>query len=352
MSTRSRRIALGSVRSVVAVTAVVGFAACGGNGSAEGTAPTTTAATRSVDRAHSVDLAQGETAGIASQLVTVPGYRYEDPDADEVMSITAMLDAQAEVLGNPDLFRAVSLHSIVSEDPNQNTARAGSGLRETGFLRLIEFAPPPRAGARGDIAKIGTGGFPEVGSFTVAGTKVFVLEDETAPESRYYLVWFRHGVQGIFDGADRAPLERWTRAYLAIPEREPEESDRLAAALKPIPGYVYANWWEDTVLPDLGRIFVGSTASSVHAVSGIDEGVGGLMLADEVTGTLDDLAARAVGSSGSPMESRVVAGVPVRVIASDSSDTVSFVWMRDGIAGAFVGEPASGATFLARFLAA
>lgn len=343
-----------ATNALVAAVIAVGLVACGGT--------TYDGSPQSPSRsAHGPELAEGETAGIASQLVSVPGYRYVNVSRREVEEILGNLRGWAEKFGAPEFFRAVSMHSVVADDPAENTARAGSGLRETGFLMLFEFSDAPPAGLEGTLVRRIAGLHTPLGYLKVADTEVVVIERQGQPQSRYQLFWYRHGVLGQVDGADIEPLERWVRAYLSIPEREPEETDRLAEALKPIPGYAYVNWWEEEIHAGLERIFAGATATSSHLVVDRDGRTGGLMLAEIDLTTLDEVATRVEVEMGGVAEALTIAGVPVRRITvgrplsgigDQPAQMATVLWRRNGIAGVFLGDPDDGGTFLARFLAA
>lgn len=224
---------------------------------------------------HLEELAQGETPGIASQLVEVDGYSYEDVEDDEVAAIHEYLTAIEDEIGVAEFFRAVSLHSIVSEDEDQNTARRADGAYETGFLQLLEYSEPPPVGV--EPARTSVSDDDPIDSFTVGDIDVFVFEDPESPDSRFTLAWDRHGVTGSLDGADRAPLERWVRRYLELPERQPNESSTLSDQLHRVPGYAYVNYWDDSTNDLLVELLSGRAASA-HAVVDRDGAIGGLWL--------------------------------------------------------------------------
>ena len=107
-------------------------------------APTTTSApTNGTD--HTTELANGESEGIASQLVDVPGYTYVDPPEAEVNDTLDILSSGAE-RGLPEV-RAASLHSVVADDESQNVSHAASDGSEAGYLKLFEFWESPPVGS-------------------------------------------------------------------------------------------------------------------------------------------------------------------------------------------------------------
>jgi hypothetical protein len=336
----------------VVIAMSVAFGACGSSGKTS--APTTSSAQLSPSTTvrpatdHQTNLAQGETAGIASQLVPVPGYRFVDASKAEIEAALAVQNQQAQANGVPNFFRALSLHSVVGDDPTQNTTQNG---REVGFLQLREFNPAPPAGSDEQAAKLSSQGNRQIGRFTVAGTTVYVLEGPSSPDSRYMLAWVRHGVQGVIDGAQRASLEKWVSNYLAIPEYQPNETDQLAAQLKPVAGYVYANWWENTTRSFIDKVFADAVASSAHAVGNSDGTIGGLVLASTGPKTLDELNAKLEAATGATFKATTIAGIPVR---TGSVNGVNYyLWVRNGIGGAFTGgQTAADAAFIQKYLAA
>jgi len=171
-------------------------------------------------------LAAGETALIASQLTTVPGRHYVDITKSELNDQLSMIRSSAQKAG--DSMPAVSLYSVVADDPAQNPARTASGSSETGFLTLVEFATAPSLGERENLPSSSKG---YTGREVIDGTTVFKFTDASRPDSKYTYVWLRHGVLASFDGATKAPTERWVHAYLAIPELQQTEPSRLSSSL-------------------------------------------------------------------------------------------------------------------------
>ena len=333
--------------------ALAGCGASGGTGRADSSSttrpPTTTsdATTTIVD--HQADLAEGETAGIASQLVEVPGYEYTDVSPTEVDGALKILQRDLAVLGD-DPVRAANFHSVVADDPSLNTASGSTGP-ELGYLRLLEFTTPPPSDLTSTATRIGTSGLDEVDQFDVDGVEVVAFEDPSSTNSRWTLVWLRHGVQGVIDGATREPLEDWVRSYLAIPEREPTEDDQLADALRPVPGHAYVNTWDDELVAAVAPLLDGHPGS-IHSVTDDTGAMAVLVLADtgdplDEQGLVDLLGE--LDPSGTA-RSTEVAGLPVATLTSDGA--TSWAWSDGDVTGILVApDDAAQKGFLEPYLA-
>ncbi|MFN8025077.1 MAG: hypothetical protein U0W40_01610 [Acidimicrobiia bacterium] len=314
--------------------------------------------------AHETELAEGETAVIAANLVPVKGTCYVDVSADEQAAELLMVSQLTDSEGT-SLVESVSLHSVISNKAAENTARAGNG-RELGFLELFAFTPAaaPPAGIEEQLVSVFTNG-DEVGSFTANGTKVYVFSDPTSRDSRWYLAWVRHGVAAVLDGATRPLLEKWTRAYLAKPVLVGDESAALSKALVPVDGFVYANFLpEGTDFESLHQGFVtdpiGDVAWSSHQVVNSEYPVGGLVLAEAPTSMTTESYAQALQqgtlSTATLVGIETIGSTPVAhfTISSggangDGADI--FVWVRDGVAGVgMTSYPADYQPFLEAFL--
>lgn len=321
-------------RRAALVVAGLLLSSCSAPGQDDAAPSTSREDTTAVD--HQEELAEAEDLGIASQLVDVPGYRYDDIDPREVDGILQILEAAEDDMGIPEVYRSVSLHSVVADDPTQNRSRRGDGAYEVGFLALIEFVEPPPATASETWSIFSADGREPIDELALSGTTVWVFEDPSAPESRYKLVWLRHGVQGNLDGAELEPLTTWAEAYLAIPEREPEEDDLLARSLPDVDGFAYVNYWDPSITEDLGELFLEDPAS-VHAVVDAEGTVGVLSLVDvppPFDG--DDLADEVDALELTDPVDEVVAGVTT-IRGTDPSGTwQARVWWRDGVLGAFI----------------
>ena len=181
---------------------------------------------------HTTELSTGESRILAAQLVEVPGYTYQDVSEDESKRIRNNLREWAQAVGVPeDIFSAVSLHAVKADDSSQNTALGSLGL-EVGFLSLSEFSEAPPAGA---IGQLGAGYQDSIDEFEVDGVTVRVFETPDSADSRFTYWWFRHGVQGMLDGATREETQRWVTDYLSQPVRVGAESGLLGAALSRSP---------------------------------------------------------------------------------------------------------------------
>ena len=311
-------------------------AACGTSGGDRSTAPTTsrpaatsttqpkgsTTTTTPSDR-HQTDLADHETPGLASQLTEVPGFRYVDISKAEVAGQIDYLHGIEDEMGEDDFFRSASFHSIVSDRAADNTSRTASGGREAAFVSLMEFSSPPPAGYDEEVVTGAIGSEP-ASHFSVAGTDVYAVEFPDTPDSRYRYAWLRHGVLGDVDGRDRAVVERWLRAYLARPEREPQEDDALAAQLRPVDGFAYANVWDEDVnavadgLLDEGR-------ASTHAVADA-KGAAGVLWLIEQGSDLDATMLAAQVAELAPSGLAATSDVDGTTVATSMTDEGRKVW--------------------------
>lgn len=191
--------AVGALVVPVLLVCVLG---CGGDGDRGAT----------VD--HRTDLASEETLDVTAHLVAVPGYEYVNVSDGEIGDVADVLERTEEGLGE-DLFGGFSLHSVVADDPEQNTTRARSG-DEVGFLALIGFNEPLPKDLEQDVASRAFGAEPN-DVLSVAGTTVYLFIDDTRVDSRYTYVWFGGDHQANFDGAAIEPLDTWLGRYLAQP---------------------------------------------------------------------------------------------------------------------------------------
>jgi hypothetical protein len=314
--------------------------------------------------AHETELAEGESAAIAANLVSVKGTCYVDVSAVEQEAMLLQVSRLTDSEGT-QLVSSVALHSVVSSKAAENTARAGSG-RELGFLELFAFTPAaaPPAGIEEQLVSVLANG-DEVGKFAVKGTTVYVFEDPTSRDSRWYLAWVRHGVAAVLDGATRSLLTQWTRAYLAKPALVNGESATLAKALVPVDGFAYANYVpEGTDADSLHTMLVadpiGDVAWSSHQIVNAEHPVGGLVLAEAPAGMTTETYAQAL-QQGSFATATLVGTETIGATTAahfsmggggatgDGGDV--FVWVRDGVAGVgMTSYPAEFQPFLAAFL--
>ncbi len=300
---------------------------------------------------HQRKLAHLETPSIVANLVPVPGYCYVDISKGETEMIIAALENVERNVGIDDLFASASAHAVVAWDPHQNTAHAGSG-KETGFLVLYAFTNAPPAGIDEQLATA-TSGLPVAKTLDIAGTWVFRLDDPRSEDSRYFYTWLRHGVQGVIDGADRAPLEKWLRRYLAEPVRVGSETSRLSSALVPVPGFAYVDFDLGSLAKDFVTVPLGKVPYNAHQIADAEGSTGGLVLAEAPEGVstaqyVEGLQERGFG--GDDAGQMVLGSTTVEHLTIDEGD--AYVWVRDGIAGVFVAVDADRATpFLAALLA-
>lgn len=330
------------------LAAVLALAACGGGSSGNAGSTTT------VD--HRAVLADHEVPDLAVQLVAIPGYSYVDPPATEIAQGLAVFHEIEQRAERPGLFTAVSFHGVVADDRTQNHSHTAGGGVEVGYLTLNEFAVAPPAGLEDDqnyfIGVIGK----EVAAPTrldLSDTSVFKFDDPSAPDSRFVYLWIRHGVEGYFDGADAASMERWLGRYLSAPALSPNESPELAHRVIPLAGFVYVN---ATEIEALSRAIVdafGAVPSALHKVADGVGSIGVLSLAELEKPLAADEAAMAVfGNLGLPVgdsKGREVAGVQVFVF--QTSEGVLYSWATGNVVALFSAnrEPA-GQTFVEALL--
>ncbi len=344
---RSRESRTGrALRRLVLVGTVVVGVVLGGCGTSDDSSRSSTSESKGAATSgpsttlsdHQKHLVAGETISVTAQLVPVPGYRYEDVPKAEVEAALKQLREFEKSNGAAagEIYSAVSLHSVVAEDPAQNTARAGDS-NEVGFLRLVESAQQLPVGIEEEVAKGFSGGVNQIDTLTVSEIPVYVFEDPASTDSRYYYVWIRDGVLGAVDGATRPELERWLTAYLAEPVLLPNETGRLSAALVPVSGYVYANDTDGFLTSSWITKPLGEVPNSFHLVADTEGTMGELLLAEvEPSMTTQQLTSTLLASVGDEFTSvgtSQMGGVTVEHLTGP--DDV-FAWTRDGIAGIYL----------------
>ena len=297
----------------------------------------------------------GETMLIAAQLVPVPGYACKNVSlAERKLSEEQIRKEEAASGGQQgEMFSSLSFHGVVAEDESQNTAR-GSGGAEVGFLQLLQLTDVPPAGFEEQMGEKFSG-YPVVDSFEVRGTKVWVSQNDAAPDSKYTYVWIRDAVAAAFDGATRPETEKWVRKYLAIPALEPGETGTLSRALTPTPGYEFGNYLDPIVRRDWVTAPFGKGADySLHKVADADHTVGGLVLVDTGGSPTSSEQAQQVAEAfegatvGTPS---TVAGTEVVPVSTDQGE--AFVWVKDGVTGIYLSDsPDTAPPFLTAFLGA
>ena len=196
---------------------------------------------------HAANLARGETAALAAELVEVPGYFYEDVGDKE---LEAELDDVSRLAPLGASFHGVRLVSTGDE---------------IAFLALLAIDPTDAVHSRAYEDRFGPGmtGAEDVLRNTFSGQTVFLAEDPTALASRYKYVWDRHGTFGWVDGPDRAALERWLKAYFATEVVLPGENPKLVERLVEVPGFTYTNETRAAfVQPFSGEAFGGADYSA------------------------------------------------------------------------------------------
>jgi hypothetical protein len=330
-----RRLARAAMAVVMGMVLALALGGIGEPAAGRGGAPRRTdpcPGTSVVDHQHSLQV--GETPDLAANLVPVKGYCYVDVSKGEAqMTVDALQSVNDE--HNEFFFSAVSLHSVRSRIPPDNTARGSTG-RELGFLKLISFGPEfaPLAGEDEQIAEASVGG-DMIDRFTVHGTKAFLFVDRSSRDSRYHFTWVRHGVQGDLDGATRAPMEKWVRKYLAATVLVGTESSNLVDALVRIDGYAYADYPDDEITETWVKGPLGAVPSSQHQVVDDTQSIGGVVLAEvPASMTTDEYVARlgAYGLRGATAEEGVtIADARVARFTIDQGQV--YVWVRGGIAG-------------------
>lgn len=192
-------------RTAAFVTALVlSLASCGGGSD-----------NAAEDADHQHDLALEETAEVTAHLVPVPGYRFVNVSGLEIGDAADYFDEFERQIGG-DLIDGFSLHSVVADDPSQNTARDRRGNDEVGFLMLVGYTEPVPSELEADLA-VGIAGEPLDEVITIEGTTLHLFENEEEPDSRFTYIWFGTDHQAGFDGADREPMEAFLREYLSQP---------------------------------------------------------------------------------------------------------------------------------------
>lgn len=225
---------------------------------------------------HQTSLSAVESAFLAVHLTPIDGYSYVDADDFEIDRTIALFESiEAEL--DLDVFGAFSLHSVVADDPSQNTARTRNRKLEVGFLGLVQFNNVVPAGMDEQVASSSFGGMP-IDRLEISDVPVFVFDNANSVDSRYTYTWLQHGVQGFIDGADREPLERWVAAYLEVPKLAPNETVELEALLTPVDGFTYADF-DTAVQPEIADT-LGQYSYSAHLVSDSEDSIGVVLLVE------------------------------------------------------------------------
>jgi hypothetical protein len=296
---------------------------------------------------HQTDLSIGESSFLAVYVVPVAGYSYVNADDSEIEATIELLDSVESDAGY-DLFGAVSLHSVVADDPSQNTARTRSGNAEVGFLGLVQFNEVVPAGFEEQAASNSVGGAP-IARLEMSDIPVFVFEDPESADSRYTYAWFEHGTQAFIDGADQEPLERWIDAYLQIPKLTPNETVELDALLVALERFTYANF-DPAIQPEIDEA-LGQYPYSAHRVADTEDVIGTLLLVE----SSDDspFATLIEGFGFERTVTKNVDGVTVDYWASVDDPTMAFMeWTQNNYHGGLAtnAEDAAATTdFLAEF---
>jgi len=299
------------------------------------------------DENHQEELATGETPAIVSHIVPVDGYTYLDASESEIRGAIDRLGSIEEGAGE-DLFEAVSLHGVVSDDPSQNTAGRSDGGFEVGYLNLVQYSNAVPYGIDEQLAT-GMYGDSPIDRIDIAGIPVFVFENSKMPDSRYTYGWLEHGVQGAFDGADREPLERWLTAYLGTPKLSEHETAELYSQLTAIAEFTYSDFdfvdGEELLAP------LGDIAHSTHKVADRSGKLGTLVLVET-----DDTAplAQMMADLGINLAGEIeVSEQPVQTLdgTADGIDAYGFIWTDSGISGS-LGTNADDLARAKRFLEA
>lgn len=225
---------------------------------------------------HQTDLSTGESPFLAAYVVPVDGYSYADADEFEIDATIELLDS-IERDNDYDYFGAVSLHSVVADDPSQNTARTQARKLEVGFLGLVQLNDVVPAGLEEEVASNARGSMP-IERLEMSGVPVFLFEAPDSVDSRYTYSWFEHGAHAFIDGADREPLERWIAAYRNVPKLAPNETARLDALLVPLEGFTYANF-DPAIQPEINES-LGQYPYSAHRIADTEDAIGTLLLVD------------------------------------------------------------------------
>jgi hypothetical protein len=291
---------------------------------------------------HRKQVSTGETATLDAQLVPVRGYGYQNVSEAERDAEIERIHQQERDAGMSEgsLVAAVSLHSVKADDDSQNTASSSVGP-EVGFLQLSQPVDGVPVGAEEELATSTMQGKRRIDRLDLSGTAVFVFENSSS-DSRYTYVWVRDGVIAAFDGATRAPMERWLGAYLAEPVRVPGETTVLASALPAVAGYGFDN--RDLSRSDRTMLVtepMGDVPVSYHLVTDTDGTIGKLLLAEVDRGVdtsslaAKELAGIAAVHRGFTLAGTItLAGVPVAHLHGPDGD--AYVWSRNGIAGVFI----------------
>jgi hypothetical protein len=302
---------------------------------------------------HQKKRALDESAAIAANLVNVRGYCYVDVPAAETLAAISVLRGYEERIGQ-EFFSSLSLHSVISKTASQNTASTDSGTKEVGFLQLYSFAVPPPAGIDAELAQIAVSGT-QIDQFQSSGTSVLVFENPGSANSRYYYTWLRHGVAGAIDGATRAPLERWVKAYLEKPALVGTETSALSKRLVPVSGFAYVNFSSPAATAAYVKQPIGKTASSIHQIVDSDGAIGSVVLAKAPTGFTTQKYVSGLsdaGLQGFTDVGPVTFGSVTTEHLTGTSGQEAYAWVDKGIAGVMLTKyPDPAATFLNGFLA-
>lgn len=348
--------------ALVLAVALAGVACGGGGGASGGTSATTTNPTTSpttsptrgaaaplTSAQHAEQLAKGESAAVAAELVEVPGYYYQDVDEQE-LKVESDLYSALDPLG-------VSFHGV----------RQLSTGDEIAFLQLVALDPRDAVHAPANeelFAKSFTGAS-QVRRFEFSGQTVFLAEEPSRPASRYQFVWLRHGTGAWVDGPDRAPIEDWLKAYLAAQVVLPGENPALLDRLVVVPGFAYTNETRPNYVGPLsGPAFAGA-GCSIHYVFDESHQFGVIVLIGPAPSLTEQaFVARIAASLAEVNGQRQVPGVGLemqgmtihRLSSNGGGVTVTtFVWWwaDAGMGGALVTtRPDIGEPFLKAFLAA
>lgn len=225
---------------------------------------------------HQADLSTGESPFLAAYVVPVDGYSYADADEFEIDATIELLDS-IERDNDYDYFGAVSLHSVVADDPSENTARTQARKLEVGFLGLVQLNDVVPAGLEEEVASNARGSMP-IERLEMSGVPVFLFEAPDSVDSRYTYSWFEHGTHAFIDGADREPLERWIAAYRDVPKLAPNENAPLDALLVPLEGFTYANF-DPAIQPEINES-LGQYSYSAHRIADTEDAIGTLLLVE------------------------------------------------------------------------
>jgi hypothetical protein len=298
---------------------------------------------------HMANLAEGESAALAAELVDVPGYFYLDVGKRE-------LKAELEMASGMQAL-AASFHGV----------RLVSSGDEIAFLALFVVDPSDAVHSQAYEDRLGTEltGAKEVLRETFSGQTVFLAEAPAEPASRYKYVWDRQGTLGWADGPDRAALERWLEAYFATEVVLPGENPTLVGRLVEVPGFTYTNETRAVfVKPFTGKAFGGADYSAHWVFDKVHEfgaivlmgPAGSLTERRFLTGMTTSLA-ESTGVAPVEMSGFRVNGVRVhRWLLSQGDEHITVYawwWAEAGIGGEVTTErPDIGEPFLRAFLGA